>query len=86
MILSSVDFRVGTIDETTASADCVCANLTADAILPLLSLLLGTTCGRLILSGILVEQIDLVRSRLDELGVSSSYDIVSDGEWAAIIV
>ena len=85
-VLSSVDFRIGTIDETTASADCVCANLTADVILPLLSLLLGATCGRLILSGILVEQIDLVRSRLNELGVSISYDIVSDGEWAAIII
>ncbi|PYS66987.1 MAG: hypothetical protein DMF73_20390 [Acidobacteria bacterium] len=85
-VLSSVDFRVGTIDETTASADCVCANLTADAILPLLPALLGATCGRLILSGILVEQIDLVRSSLNDLGISMSYDIVSAGEWAAIIV
>jgi len=85
-VLSSVDFRVGTIDETTASADCVCANLTADAIRPLLLSLLGATCGRLILSGILVEQIDAVRSSLNELGVSRSYDIVSEGEWAAITV
>lgn len=85
-VLSSADFRVGTIDETTASADCVCANLTADVILRLLSSLLGATCGRLILSGILVEQIDSIRSSLNELGVSRSYDIVSDGEWAAIIV
>ena len=85
-VSENVAFRVGTIEETTASADCVCANLTAGAILPLLSSLLGATCGRLILSGILVEQIDSVRSSLNQLGVSRSYDIVSDGEWAAIIV
>jgi ribosomal protein L11 methyltransferase len=85
-VLSSVVFRVGTIDETTASAECVCANLTADAILPLLPSLLGATCGRLILSGILVEQIDSVGSSLNALGVSRSYDIVVNGEWAAIIV
>ncbi|MEP6706260.1 MAG: 50S ribosomal protein L11 methyltransferase [Pyrinomonadaceae bacterium] len=82
----NVGFRVGTVDESGASADCVCANLTADVILPLLSPLLGATCGRLILSGILLEQIDSVQSSLNELGVSSPYEIVSDGEWAAIIV
>ena len=82
----SIAFRVGTIEQTTASADCVCANLTADAILPLLSSLLGATCGRLILSGILVAQVDAVQSRLRELGVSDAFEIVADGEWAAIIV
>lgn len=85
-VSENIDFRVGTIEEASASADCVCANLTADAILPLLSSLLGATCDRLILSGILVEQIDVVQSRLRELGASAAGEIVIDGEWVAIIV
>jgi ribosomal protein L11 methyltransferase len=82
----AITFRVGTIQETAASADCVCANLTADTILPILPALLGATCGRLILSGILTEQVERIQSRLGELGVLNGYEVVPDGEWAAIIV
>lgn len=82
----AITFRVGTIQETAASADCVCANLTADTILPILPALLDATCGRLILSGILTEQVERVQSRLGELGVLNGYEVVADGEWAAIIV
>ncbi len=53
-----IAFRVGTVKEATASADVICANLTADVILPLLPALLGATCGRLVLSGILDSQAD----------------------------
>jgi ribosomal protein L11 methyltransferase len=81
-----LEFRVGSIRETTASADCVCANLTADTILPILPALIDATCGRLILSGVLMEQVDLMRARLAELGVISGYEVVPDGEWAAIII
>lgn len=80
-----ISFRVGTIDETTLSADCVCANLTADAIIPLLPALLGATCGRLILSGILTMQTESVRERLEEIGVRD-YEVKTDGEWAAITI
>src|SRR6185436_1007574 len=53
----NVIFRVGSVDEgVTASADCVCANLTADTITQILPILIGATCGRLILSGILDTQ------------------------------
>jgi ribosomal protein L11 methyltransferase len=82
----AITFRVGTIQETAASAECVCANLTADTILPILPALLGATCGRLILSGILTEQVARMQSRLGELGVLNGYEVVPDGEWAAIIV
>jgi ribosomal protein L11 methyltransferase len=82
----AITFRVGTIQETAASADCVCANLTAETILPILPELLGATCGRLILSGILTEQVARMQSRLGELGVLNGYEVVPDGEWAAIIV
>jgi ribosomal protein L11 methyltransferase len=82
---SRISFRAGTVDVTTRSADCVCANLTADVIVNLLPALLGATCERLILSGILTTQIEMVRARLAELGTSEC-ETMTDGEWAAIIV
>ncbi|MDX6611318.1 MAG: ribosomal protein methyltransferase [Blastocatellia bacterium] len=85
-VAESISFSVGTVAATTASADCVCANLTADTILPLLPALLSATCGRLILSGILVEQTDSIRLRLEELGIHSGYEVVTEGEWAAFII
>jgi ribosomal protein L11 methyltransferase len=63
-----IAFRVGTVDEQTSSANLVCANLTAPVIVDLLPSLLGATCGRLVLSGILDSQIELVQSRVLELG------------------
>ncbi|HWS86784.1 MAG TPA: 50S ribosomal protein L11 methyltransferase [Pyrinomonadaceae bacterium] len=80
-----IEFRVGTVDDTTASADLVCANLTADVILPLLPALLGATCGRLVLSGILTTQVPQVAARLLELGVGD-YEMERDGEWVAFVV
>ena len=85
-VSENITFRVGTVEQTSASADIVCANLTAPVIIELLPNLLGATCGHLILSGILADQIDLVRSRINELGISELGEFTSDGEWAAIIV
>lgn len=81
-----ISFRVGTVTETTASADLVCANLTADVIAPLLPALTGATCGHLILSGILDSQAEMIQTRLHELGISQVTEISTDGEWVAIIV
>src|SRR6266536_1772700 len=78
-----IDFRVGSVDEETASADLVCANLTAPVIVELLPLLLGATCGRLILSGILDSQVELVQSSLNELG-AATLESNEDGEWIAL--
>ncbi|GAC1445973.1 MAG: hypothetical protein NVSMB56_00970 [Pyrinomonadaceae bacterium] len=80
-----INFHVGSIDENTASADCVCANLTADVIIPLLPALIAASCGRLILSGILTTQVASVREALKLHGVVKSETII-DGEWAAIVV
>ncbi len=80
-----IDFRVGSVDEETASADLVCANLTAPVIVELLPLLLGATCGRLILSGILDSQVELVQSSLNELG-AATLESNEDGEWIALVV
>lgn len=84
-VADRIEFRVGTVEETTASADLVCANLTADVILPLLPALLGATCGRLVLSGILTTQVPQVAARLIELGVRD-YEMARDGEWVAFVV
>ncbi len=85
-VADQIDFRIGSIDETTGSADLVCANLTADVILPLLPALVGATCGRLVLSGILDTQLDAVLDRIQELGVSGNTIWMQDGEWVAIII
>ena len=85
-VAERVNFFVGTIDDTTASANLVCANLTADVILPLLPALVGATCGRLILSGILDSQTELILSRLRELGITQPPEVITDGEWVAVIV
>ena len=83
--VAQINFRTGTVEEAGASFDCVCANLTADVILPLLPSLIGATCGRLILSGILDTQAHAVRTRLAELGINDT-ETVADGEWVAIVV
>ncbi|HEY8188452.1 MAG TPA: 50S ribosomal protein L11 methyltransferase [Pyrinomonadaceae bacterium] len=79
-------FRVGTVDDTGSSADLVCANLTADVIGRMLGSLLSVTCGRLILSGILESQLEMVVASLLDAGVHNPVEIMQDGEWIAIIV
>jgi ribosomal protein L11 methyltransferase len=81
-----INFRSGTVTEATISADTVCANLTADVIAPLLPALVSATCGRLILSGILDTQAEMIQTRLHELGIHKVTEIATDGEWVAIIV
>jgi ribosomal protein L11 methyltransferase len=84
-VAEQIDFRVGSVDEQTQSADLVCANLTAPVIVELLPSLLGATCGRLVLSGILDSQIELVQSRLLELG-ATTLETNQDGEWVALVI
>lgn len=81
-----ITFRVGTIAEATASADVVCANLTADVIVAMLPSLLSVTCWHLILSGILDTQAEAVKARLRECGVSEPCEIIQDGEWIALVL
>jgi ribosomal protein L11 methyltransferase len=84
-VAAEIDFRVGTVNEQTQSADFVCANLTAPVIIELLPTLLGATCGRLLLSGILDTQVEMVKFRLHELGVAD-FEIDQDGEWIALVI
>ena len=84
-VLDQICFRIGSVDESTASADLVCANLTANVIAPLLRTLVSLTCGKLILSGILENQIEMVQAALQDCGVSE-FEIAQDGEWVALII
>ena len=84
-VAEHIDFRVGTIDEQTPSADLVCANLTAPVIVELLPALLGVTCGRLILSGILETQFEMVNARLLEQAATVN-EIMQDNEWLALVI
>jgi ribosomal protein L11 methyltransferase len=80
-------FRLGGVEEgKTASADCVCANLTAGLITQILPTLIGVTCGRLILSGILDTQKETVLTRLQQLGVSEVREVTIEGEWVCVVL
>ena len=84
-VLDQIDFRVGSVDESTASADLVCANLTADVIAQIAQTLVSLTCGKLILSGILETQVEMVQAALRDCGVTE-VENEQDGEWVALIV
>ena len=84
-VLDQINFRVGSVDDSTASADLVCANLTADVITQMLRTLVGLSCGKLILSGILETQIEMVQAGLHACGIDD-FEIAQDGEWVALIV
>ena len=84
-VADQIDFRAGSIDATTASADLVCANLTADVITSMMPALVGVTCGKLILSGILETQLEMVQTALHESGIDE-FETTQDGEWVALIV
>jgi ribosomal protein L11 methyltransferase len=80
-----IDVHVGSVEEQTSSADLVCANLTASVIVDLLPLLLGATCGRLVLSGILDSQVEMVEASLRKLS-AAILESEQDGEWIALVV
>jgi ribosomal protein L11 methyltransferase len=84
-VLDQINFRAGSVDDSTASADLVCANLTADVIAQMISTLVGLSCGKLILSGILETQIEMVQAGLHACGVDE-FEIAQDGEWVAVII
>ncbi|MDQ2976493.1 MAG: 50S ribosomal protein L11 methyltransferase [Acidobacteriota bacterium] len=89
-----IDFRVGSLgdleataaESATASADFVCANLTADAIAALLPALISASCGRLVLAGILDSQVDAIVDQLHNAGASDTLIMMQDDEWVALIV
>lgn len=84
--VNRINFFAGSINETTPSADFVCANLTADVISQNMDHLIGVTCGRLVLSGILETQLDTILGELTTRGLPTPIELTHDGEWVAVIV
>src|SRR6266536_3312010 len=78
--------RIESIDEMTSSANLVCANLTAPVIVKMLPRLVGASCGRLVLSGVLDSQVEMIIDGLRKLGINDVVEISSDGEWVAVVV
>lgn len=84
-VAKQIEFHSGSIDDSSPSADLICANLTADVILPMLATLVNLSCGKLILSGILATQLDSVRDGLGSIGLSD-IEVTQDGEWICCVV
>jgi len=80
-----IEFAAGSISRDIPAFDFVCANLTADTILPLLPLLLEKTRRILLLSGILKEQETSVVSQLDKLG-ADDVQVEQSREWVSVLV
>lgn len=81
----SIEFIRSPLPEDAPTFDFVCANLTLDAIVPVLPLLLAKTRKTLVLSGVLDEQEDVIVRSLVGHGVSK-YRIEQAGEWIAVTV
>lgn len=81
----NIKFYEGSISAETESFDFVCANLTADVILPILPLLIEKSKQILVLSGILKEQENLIINELEKLQITN-YKIETDGEWISVLV
>jgi ribosomal protein L11 methyltransferase len=79
----NIEFFAGSISEKTPGFDFVCANLTADVILPILPLLIEKSKKVLVLSGILKEQENQITDALQKFQISD-YKIETDGEWIAL--
>jgi ribosomal protein L11 methyltransferase len=83
--VQGIEFYVGSIDENTPKFDFVCANLTADVIVPLLPLLVEKFGKILLLSGILKEQEEWVAGELRKLRITN-YELRTDGEWISVLI
>jgi ribosomal protein L11 methyltransferase len=81
----SIEFYVGTVEETAPKFDFVAANLTIDVITPLLPLLLEKASRTLLLSGILVQQKDAIVSELSRCNIHEA-DIETAGEWISVVI
>ena len=80
-----ISFTTETISASDPEFDFVCANLTADVIIPLLPLLIEKTKRILILSGILFEQKDTMLAALRKFNIENP-KIETSGEWISIEV
>jgi ribosomal protein L11 methyltransferase len=84
-VAKNIDFYAGTITESAPEFDFVCANLTADVILPLLPLLVAKSRGWLVLSGILAGQQTEISFALRSLN-QQMFKVEQMGEWVSFTI
>lgn len=84
-VADRIAFVYGPIDDGTVIHDLVCANLTADVIVPILPLLISKARNVLLLSGILAEQEELVKNELRNLSITGDR-VEQAGEWISIVI
>lgn len=80
-----IKYYVGSINSETPQFDFVCANVTADVIIPMIPLLLEKCEKILVLSGILIDQEQEVLAELLSCGISKTA-VETDGEWISILI
>lgn len=80
-----IKFEVGPLSDGSPRYDFVCANLTVDVIVPILSLLLAKASKTLVLSGILAEQEPQIVQALGENRIEH-FEIAHSGEWISVTV
>lgn len=80
-----IEFADGTLSEDTEIFDFVCANLTIDVIVPILPLLIKKSRSLLLLSGILIEQQNLIEKELKKFQISNA-KFETAGEWISVTV
>lgn len=81
----NIDFVVGPITKDTPQFDFVCANLTADVIIPILPLLIEKTRETLVMSGILAEQEDSILNILPK-ELTGRHLVNHSGEWISVTI
>ena len=81
----NIEFFIGSISAETPKYDFVCANLTADVIVPILPLLVEKSRRILVLSGILKEQENLIVEDLKKFKIENP-KVETDGEWISVTI
>ncbi|MGB7209180.1 MAG: 50S ribosomal protein L11 methyltransferase [Pyrinomonadaceae bacterium] len=82
---NQIEFFTGPISADLERFDFVCANLTADVIIPILPLLIEKTRETLVMSGILAEQEESIVNAFPQ-ELAGKYFITHSGEWISVTV
>jgi ribosomal protein L11 methyltransferase len=82
---NQIEFFTGPISEEIDIFDFVCANLTADVIIPILPLLIEKTRETLVMSGILAEQEEAILNAFPQQFTGEHF-ITHSGEWISVTV
>lgn len=84
-VRSQIKFFTGPISQETDRFEFVCANLTADVIIPILPLLIEKTGETLVMSGILAEQEESVLNALPH-SLAGRCRVAHSAEWISMTV